>query len=386
MSGIGGQFAIVGIGETPVGKLPDRTALSLRLEASVAAMRDAGIEKREIDGIITTQMRSNPQPNYSALLAERLGIAPVYVTDISLGGAAAASMIVNATATIASGLCSTVLCVSGDSRSSARAQSRSRRRLVGEAEDLRNWFGAGAAPIQYALAARRHMHEYGTTSRQFGAVAVACRRHAAMNPAAQMRQPITLEDHQNSPYVADPFRLLDCSLISDGAAAVIVTRSDRARDCKQPPVAILGTGYSCEHSEIVSSRSMTTTAARGASRQAFEMAEISPEDVDLAELYDCFTSVVLVTLEDYGFCKKGEGGPFVEGGRIELDGALPVNTHGGLLSHAHIGGISHLTEAVTQVRHQAGLRQVKDARIAVASGQCGELGIHVTILLGNSLN
>ena len=386
MSGIGGQFAIVGIGETPVGKLPDRTALSLRLEASVAAMRDAGIEKQEIDGIITTQMRSNPQPNYSALLAERLGIMPAYVTDISLGGAAAASMIVNAAATIASGLCSTVLCVSGDSRSSARAQSQSRQRSISEAEDLRNLFGAGAAPIQYALAARRHMYEYGTSSRQFGAVAVACRRHAALNPAAQMRKPITIEDHQNSKMIADPFRLLDCSLISDGAAALIVTRADRARDCRQPPVYILGTGYSCEHSEIVSSRSMTMTAARGAARQAFESAGISPQDVDVAELYDCFTAVVLVTLEDYGFCKKGEGGGFVEGGRIELEGALPVNTHGGLLSHAHIGGISHLTEAVTQLRHQAGLRQVNDARIAVASGQCGEMGIHVTLLFGNLLN
>lgn len=386
MSGISGQFAIVGIGETPVGKLPDRTALSLRLEASVAAMRDAGIEKREINGIITTQMRSNPQPNYSALLAERLGIMPAYVTDISLGGAAAASMIVNAAATIASGLCSTVLCVSGDSRSSARVQSQSRRRLVSEAEDLRNLFGAGAAPIQYALAARRHMHEYGTSSRQFGAVAVACRRHACMNPAAQMRKPITIEDHQNSPLVADPFRLLDCSLFSDGAAALIVTGVDRARDCRYPPVYILGTGYTCEHSEIVSSRSMTTTAGRNASRQAFEMAGISPEDVDVAELYDCFTAVVLVTLEDYGFCEKGEGGFFVEGGRIEIDGALPVNTHGGLLSHAHIGGISHLTEAVSQLRHQAGSRQVNEARTAIASGQCGELGIHVTLVLGNLRN
>jgi len=207
-----------------------------------------------------------------------------------------------------------------------------------------------------------------------------------MNPTAQMRQPITIEDHQNSPLIADPFRLLDCSLISDGAAALIVTRADRTGDCRQPPVYLMGTGYSCEHSEIASSRSMTTTAARGAARQAFETAGVVPSDVDVAELYDCFTAVVVVTLEDYGFCQKGEGGFFVEGGRIELGGDLPVNTHGGLLSHAHIGGISHLTESVIQLRHQAGLRQVKDARLAVASGQCGELGIHVTLLLGNSPN
>ena len=183
------HFAIVGIGETAVGKLSDKTALALRLEAAVAAIRDAGLVKSDIDGIIATQLRTNPQPNYSALLAECLGIMPAYVTDIALGGAAAASMIVNAATVIASGICSTVLCVSGDSRSSSRARNDGRRRPT---EDVKNLFGAGAAPIQYALAARRHMHEYGTTSRQFGAVAVACRKHASLNAAAQMRKPITL--------------------------------------------------------------------------------------------------------------------------------------------------------------------------------------------------
>jgi acetyl-CoA acetyltransferase len=378
------QCAIVGIGETVVGKLPDRSALSLRLEASLAAIQDAGLDKRDIDGIIATQMRSNPQPNYSALLAERLGITPTYVTDIALGGASAASTIVNAVASISAGLCSTVLCVGGDSRSSSRERSKSRERSPTDAEDLRNLFGAGAAPVQYALAARRHMHEYGTSSRHFGAVAVACRHHASLNPAALMRKRITIEDHQNSPMIADPYRLLDCSLVSDGAAALVVTRADRARDCKQPPVSVLGFGSSCEHSEIVASRNMTETAARGAGRQAFEMAGVAPADVDVAEIYDCFTAVVLVTLEDYGFCKKGEGGSFVEDGKLQLGGALPINTHGGLLSHAHIGGISHLTEAVTQLRHQAGSRQVPAAEIALANGQCGELGIHVTLVFGNS--
>ena len=170
------------------------------------------------------------------------------------------------------------------------------------------------------------MHEYGTTSRQFGAVAVACRKHASLNAAAQMRKPITLEDHQNSPIIADPFRLLDCSLFSDGAAAMIVTSAERARDCPQPPVYIRGMGYSCEHVDVVASRSMTNTAARGASRRLQDGGDYT-RNVDVAELYDCFTSVVLVTLEDYGFCKKGESGAFVEGARVELGGSLPVNTH-----------------------------------------------------------
>jgi acetyl-CoA acetyltransferase len=290
-------------------------------------------------------------------------------------------MVVNAVAALEADLCSAVLCVGGDTQSSS-TERPSHGRLASGGEDFKDPFGGGSAPIQYALAARRHMHEYGTTSRQLGAIAVACRKHACLNPNAQMRTPITIEEHQRSRPIADPFRLLDCCLVSDGAGAVIVMNADRAGDCPKSPGYIIGIGSACHFGDLVYGDSLTTTPAREAGRQAFGMAGLTPADVDLAELYDCFTYVPLVTLEDYGFCNKGEGGDFVENGRIELNGELPVNTHGGLLSQAHIGGMLHITEAVTQLRGEAGQRQVKDAEVAIVSGQCGELGIHVTLLLG----
>ena len=381
MANIQGRCAIVGIGASQVGRHSEKSSTALGLEAAIAAVKDAGVGKNQIDGVITSQPRSNPQPNCSALLAERLGIRPGYVNDISLGGSAAVSMVINAVTAIEAGLCSIVLCASAGGGQALPRNGRGHGRLASGWEDFLYPFGALAAPIDYALSARRHMHEYGTTSRQFGAIAVACRKHASLNPNAQMREPITIEDHQNSRMVADPLRLLDCSLVSVGAGAVIVTSAERARDHPHPSAYVLGMGYSCRFGSAAYADTVTTVAGKEASRQAFQMAGLTPADVDVVELYDCFTYTVLVTLEDYGFCKKGEGGGFVENGRIELGRELPVNTHGGLLSQAHVGGILHITEAVTQLRREAGPRQVKEAEVAAVSGQCGQLGIHATLLL-----
>lgn len=372
------RHAIVGIGETKVGKIPDRSSLSLRLEATTKALADAGLDQHGVDGLITTQPHGNPQPNYSAFLAERMGMRLNYINDISLSGVGPASTVINAVAAIDAGLCSTVLCVSGG----GRGDGRQRGRLGSGNENFRDPFGSSSAPMQYSLAARRHMYEYGTTSRQFGAIAVACRKHASLNENAQMRTPITIEDHQASRWIAEPFHLLDCSLVSSGAGALIVTSADRARDFPRTPAYILGTGYACHSFDSVYGNNMTTLAGVDSSRRAFAQAGVTPADIDLIELYDCFTSVALMTIEDYGFCKKGEGGAFVEGGRVELDGELPLNTHGGLLSQAHIAGMLHLTEGVSQMRGAAGPRQVPNARIAAVSGQCGEGGIHATIVLG----
>ncbi|HZT06549.1 MAG TPA: thiolase family protein [Chloroflexota bacterium] len=374
--------AIVGSAETEVGRALDRTGLDLKLDAATKAIRDAGLTKTQIDGVVAWQPRREPVPNHSAFVAEQLGIAPRYVADISLGGAACASTVVSAVAAIRAGLASTVLCLGGDGKSSVDGKGR-RGRLASHRQDFRNPYGGEGAPILYGLMARRHMHEYGTTSEQLGAVAVACRRHASLNPNSQMRQPITIADHQASPMVVDPLRRLDCSLISDGAGAVVVTSAERARDLPHKVVHILGMATACRYGDVTYQASMTTSAAVEASRAAFGAAGITPEDVDLVELYDCFTHVVLIQIEDYGFCAKGESGSFVEGGRIEIGGQLPVNTHGGLLSQAHVGGMLHITEGVTQIRGDGGERQVENARIAVVSGQCGELGIHVTLVLGS---
>lgn len=381
MNGVSRSCALVGIGESRIGKIPGATPEGLRLEAAVAAVRDIGGDKQRIDGVIARQPHRNPHANLSALLSDRLGLRPAYINDVSLSGAGPAALLMNAVAAINSGLCSTVLCISGDTGWASRGRP-SHGRLAEPGQDFRNPFGANGAPIVYALSARRHMHEFGTTSRQFGAVAVACRKHAALNPNAMMREPITLEDHQRSRLIADPFRLLDCSQPSDGAGAFIVTSAERARDFPCPPVYVLGMGSECRFGESTYAEDLTTSAAENASKRAFEMAGLKPADVDVAELYDCFTSVVIAALEAYGFCKKGEGGAFVEDGRIELGGELPVNTHGGLLSQAHVGGMLHITEAVAQLRHQAGARQVEDAEVAAVSGQCGETGIHLTFLLG----
>lgn len=375
--------AIVGIGESEVSRRPAATHVDLGLRAAIAAIQDAGLGNSAIDGVITQQTRFNPQANASPLLAQRLGIRPTYVNDISLSGAAPAAMIVNAVAAIEAGLCSTVLCASAGGDQPLSLEGRGRGRLGTGWEDFMNPFGAGAAPVSYALGAQRHMHLYGTTSRQFGAVAVACRRHAQLNPNAVMQKPMTIDDHQASRMIVDPYRLFDCCVPAAGAGAVIVTSAERARDLDRKAINIVGMGAASLFATLEHADELAASAARGAAERAFASAGLTPADIDFAELYDPFTSVVLVTLEDYGFCAKGEGGAFVENGRIELGGALPVNTHGGLLSQGHLGGITHITEAVRQLRHEADQRQVQGARTGAVSSQCAQLGMHFALLLAN---
>ena len=233
----------------------------------------------------------------------------------------------------------------------------------------------------YALACRRHMHEYGTKSEQLGAIAVACRKHAQMTENAQQRKPMTLADYMKSPMYCDPFRLFDICQVTDGGAAVVVTSAERAKSLKHKPIYISGMGNRHPSRSIGWAPSMTETGAKESGEMAYKMAGMTPKDMDFAQIYDCFTYTALVTLEDYGFCKKGEGGSFVEGGRIELGGQLPMNTSGGLLSQGHIDGMNHITEAVRQLRGDCGPRQVKDAEVGIVSGNGGTLSTHTTIIL-----
>jgi acetyl-CoA acetyltransferase len=237
-------------------------------------------------------------------------------------------------------------------------------------------------PTLYALVAQRHMHEYGTTPEQMAEVAVAIRGHAALNPLAQKREPITVADVMSSRMITSPLRMLDCAIVSDGAAAFVVTAR---KDVKKRPVRVLGQGYGFTHTYIGEHDHIATTGAVQSGRMAFEMAGVRPADIDVAELYDCFTITVIAELEDLGFCPKGEGGRFVEGGRIRLGGELPVTTHGGLLSAVHpglAGGMFHVVEAVRQLRGECGERQVPDAELALAHGNGGIIGIHCTLVLG----
>lgn len=380
-----GKYAIVGIGETETGKLPGVSTLALHLEAIRRALADAGLKNTDVDGLLTNQPMHDPMRSYGVIVAHAAGITPAYTTDLALGGATPVSMAQHAAMAIEAGLAHTVICV--HARNQATRKLLPRRGAIRDGwEDFERPYGLNSAIANHAFAASRHMHEYGTTSEQLGALAVAARKHANLNKKAAMHgRPMRIEDHQSSRYTVAPLRLLDCCLNSDGGGAFVVTSAERARDLPRKPVYILGMGTNNPHSNVAEAPTLTTLGGKKASESAYRMAGVGPEDMDFAEIYDCFTITTLITLEDYGFCPKGEGGRWVEGGRTEIGGELPVNTHGGLLSQAHIEGMLHVTEAVKQLRGDEvePERQVPDARVGIVSGHGGSLSTHATLILSN---
>jgi acetyl-CoA acetyltransferase len=254
-----------------------------------------------------------------------------------------------------------------------------------DAKEFGPEYGLFGAPAMHAFGARRHMARYGTTREHFGAIAVAFREHASRNPQAQKRAPITLDDYLGARLIVDPFGLFDCSLVSDGAGAVVITSAERARDLPKYPVLISGFGFQNNLRGWLQDEHMVNTAAQQASAEAYAMAGLGPHEVDTAQIYDCFTYMVLTQLEDYGFCKKGEGGDFVASGALELDGLLPTNTSGGQLSESHVEGMLQPIEAVRQLRHcYAPDRQVRDCEVAVVSGHGGNTVCHSSLILRRS--
>ena len=381
MTELKNKCAIAGIGETTVGKLPGMTSIGIQLEAIRLALKDAGLRPSEIDGVLAIQPADDPRRSYAISVAQAAGICPSYATDLALGGATPVAMVAHAVMAILTGLCTVVVCVLGHKQATGRLGVR-RGRLRDGSEDFEEPFGVLGAPTIHAAVAARHMHEHGTTSEQLAAVAVAARRHASLNANATMRQPITVKDVLESRWIVKPFHLLDCCLVSDGGGAVVVTSTERARDLARPPVYIVGFGEGHTLGPL-ESPTLTTLGGKRSSALAYKMAGIGPRDIDFAEIYDCFTAITIVTLEDYGFCPKGEGGPWVENGRIEIGGDLPVNTHGGLLSQGHIEGMLHITEAVKQLRGNCvePERQVKDANCGIVSGHGANLSAHTTLIL-----
>ena len=380
-----GQVAIVGAADTEVGKIPHYGATALCVEAARRALDDAGITKDQIDGLVTCNSMAEPHMYHAEAIAEYLQIFPRYCVTAAAGGGTTFSVLQNAASAIANGICETVLISMADSlRSSlSREQAMTLQSSTGHPQ-FEIPYGA-TVPAYYALIAQAHMNTFGTTPEQLAAVAVGARKHASINPKAQMRDIISVGDVLSSRMIADPLHLLDCSLVSDGGAAVILTSADRASDFPHDPVYVLGAGEGHGHEHISQAQSLTTSAAVESGRRAFEMAGLGPSDIDVAEIYDCFTPVVLIELEDLGFCEKGEAGAFVEAGETAIDGSLPMNTHGGLLSHSHPGNpgsMFALTEAVAQLRHDAGERQVKDAQVALAHAQGGIMSSHATLILG----
>ncbi len=389
MESLRGKVAIVGAADTEVGKLPQFSATGLCVDAARRALDDAGIAKEQVDGLVTCNSFAEPYMYHAEMIAEYMQIFPRYCVTAVAGGGTTFSSIQNAALAITAGVCETVLVTMADSLSTglSREQAMATQASTGHPE-FETPYGP-MVPAFYALIARAHMDEFGTTPEQLAAVAVNARKHAGRNPNAQMRAPINVEDVLNSRMIADPLHLLDCSLVSDGGAAVILTSAERAKDFPHPPVYILGTGEGHGHEHISQARSLTTSAAVESGRRAYEMAGLGPGDIDVAQIYDCFTPVVLIELEDLGFCDKGAAGGFVEDGNTALDGALPMNTNGGLLSYCHPGNpgsMYALTEAVFQLRHAAGERQVKDAETALVHGQGGIMSSHATMILAREQN
>lgn len=368
------RIAITGVGETTYSRNSGKSVLALQLEASLKAIDDAGLSPRDIDGII-------PYSN-SAVVAEdfvtNFGIEDLrFSATTPLGGASCVAGIQAALLAINAGLCNHVLLPIGRNGSSAgrigtRVQQMPQFKVVGEFEMP---IGAIAPAQLYAAMARRHMELYGTTSRQLGEIAIATRHNAILNGNAMMTKPITIEDHQNSRMISDPLRLLDCSLESDGGAAIVVSAAERSKDMRQKPILVMGIaeGHPDSPSSITQRPDMTRLGIAKAAPKAFAMAGVTPQEIQVAEIYDCFTYVVLCQLEDIGFCKKGEGGPFVESGAIRVGGNLPINTHGGLLSQAHMVGMNHVVELAKQLRGSAGKAQVSGAELGLVSGY-GDMG------------
>jgi acetyl-CoA acetyltransferase len=376
------NVAIVGAALSDIGRVDNKTPFELHYQAASRAIADAGLTKADIDGFGScgTGLLAPVE------VAEYCGILPTWVDGTGVGGATWEFMVEHATAAIQAGHVEVVVLVYG---STTRADLKAGRRGANLS------FGA-RGPVQfdtpfghsliskYAMATRRHMHEFGTTLDQLAEIAVSTRYNASLNPEAYYRDPITRDDVHASRMIADPLTKLHCCIRSDGGGAVVLTSEDRARDLAKRPVWVLGTGETISHTTMSEWRDMTESPAVRSGALAFERAGVTPDDIDLCEIYDAFTSMVLLSLEALGFCKKGEGGPFVEDGKLRVGGALPTNTDGGGLAHCHPGmrGMFLLVEAVRQLRGEAHGRQVEGAELACVNGTGGWFSTASTVILG----
>jgi acetyl-CoA acetyltransferase len=370
-----GAAAAVGIGLSDFGIVPDHTHYDHMAQALHRALADAGLKKSDIDGVFCV---SSPGDIPIILACEYLGLKPLVMEGTMTGGSSFVHFMQWAALALEAGLCENALILYGSDLRSGAGRLRLPDHPWEAVYKPRN------PPVAYALAAARHMHEYGTTREQLAEVAVAARGWAQKNPAALMRDPLSIDEVLGARMLVDPLSILDCCLVTDGGGAVIMTKSDRAKDFPNPPAYLLGVAAEHSHASIAQMDDLTTTAAARSGARAFEMAGIKPSEVDVLELYDAFTINTIMFLEDLGYCAKGEGGAFVENGAIAPGGKLPVNTNGGGLSCVHPGmyGIFLIIEAIEQLRGQAGERQIGGAEIALVQGNGGTFSSEVTALLG----
>ena len=376
-----GKCVIAGVGHTKFGALPGRSTISMNVEACRKALADAGIEKDMVDALYVKYPTSAYESKYGQTLAEAMGLRPRIGGVWDQAGASNAAMISFAAMAIEAGQCEIALVAASDNPKSGTRQAYERVRN-GDGVASYGWFGVAPG---YAMIARRHMEQYGTKAEHLGAVAVTCRANGAANPNAQLRKAITLDEYMASRWIAEPLRRDDCCLVSDSGGAALVMSARRAKELKvRAPVPILGFGQGQTSWEVAQRPDLTTTEAVISAKTAFKMAGLAPKDIDVAQIYDCFTIAPIMTLEDYGFCRKGEGGPFVASGAIGRGGDLPMNTSGGLLSETGMPGMQLVIEGVRQMRGEAKL-QVKDAETCVVSNQGGVMHTHATLILGQRL-
>jgi acetyl-CoA acetyltransferase len=383
---IKGKAAIIGFAEMrPQKGAGGKTPLGIMAEVARDAIADAGLEKKDIDGLLTGWAISEFSLLWPSVVADYLHIQPKYFNQVELGGASPAGMVWRAAAAIDAGMCNNVLCVVADTWDSKLMGLKPPPFPRIEAE-FDAPYGLIAANPGYALIARRHMAEFGTTPQQMAKIAVDQRKNACKNPAALFgNKEITIDDVLNSRMIVDPLHLLEIVSPCTGGGAFIVTSAERAKRSPNRPVYLLGAGEAGGHSSITHARSLTTSLVKPAAEAAFDMAGVTPKDMDFVQPYDCYTITVLVTLEDAGFCRKGEGGKFVEEHDLSYKGDFPCNTHGGQLSYGQpglAGGMSHVIEGARQLMGRGGERQVKDATIGYVNGNGGIMAEQCSLILG----
>ena len=377
MKNLRNRYCIVGVGNTAYGKNPGVSQVAHNILAIRSALEDAGLEAKQLDGILTKAPTSTFPMLWGPKIAEALRVQPKVTGTIDQAGASNIGLIQYAVSAIELGQAEYIAISYGDNPRTGTRASYARPR--GE-DALAGLFGA---PSSYAMVAKRHMYEYGTTPEQLANVAIAHRTHASMNPGAQFQELFTLEEYLASRWVAEPFRLLDCCPVSDGGAAYIITTEENAKQLNKDPIYIEGIGQGHPSWDFFRRPELATSGAAVAGKMAFDSAQMTTDDVDFCEIYDCFTIVPLISLEEYGFVKKGEGGSFYEEKRTHIGGELPCNTSGGLLSETGMPGTQLVVEAVRQLRGECENRQVEGAEVGLVSQQGGIMTTHAAMLLSN---
>jgi acetyl-CoA acetyltransferase len=378
------SVAIIGVGESDIGKLPHMTGLGLNAQAARRAIEDAGLKPNQIDGLLTAYSMTEPYFMLGSVLAEYLGLQPRFCASLVVGGASPLAMLHHAAQAIRAGSAEIVLVCAGENRATGMSRDAAVAALSSVGHPyFEAPYGVGI-PSLYAIVANAYMAKYGTLREEMAAVAVNTRAHACLHPSAQMRTPITVDDVLGSKEISDPLRMLDCCLISDAGGAFIVTTPERAQDLPGKPVYLAGIAEAHTHEHLLCAPSLTEFGAERSGRAAYDMAGLGPKDVDVAMLYDCFSIVPIIEMEELGLVSRGEGGAFFASGLAAVGGTLPINTHGGMLSHAHagaVGGLMAIIEAVRQLRGEADARQVAGAATALVHGEGGILSSHCTAIL-----